>query len=96
MFQAFLIKYAEIAIKGKNRPIFEDALVKQIRRALKKVDGSFHVFKTQGRINIDCGEGYDYNNNYSYDYNYDNSYDYNYGYGGDDYNYGYDDSYYGW
>ncbi len=61
MFQAFLIKYAEIAIKGKNRPIFEDALVKQIRRALKKVDGSFHVYKTQGRINIECQPGYDYN-----------------------------------
>ena len=61
MFQAFLIKYAEIAIKGKNRPLFEDALVKQIRRALKKVDGSFHVYKTQGRINVEAQEGYDYN-----------------------------------
>ena len=29
IFHAFLIKYAEIAIKGKNRYIFEDALVKQ-------------------------------------------------------------------
>ena len=27
MYKAFLIKYAEIAIKGKNRYIFEDALV---------------------------------------------------------------------
>ena len=36
MFKAFLIKYAEIAIKGKNRHLFEDALVKQIRHALKK------------------------------------------------------------
>ena len=31
MFQAFLIKYGEIGIKGKNRYLFEDALVKQIR-----------------------------------------------------------------
>lgn len=61
MFQAFLIKYAEIAIKGKNRPLFEDALVKQIRRALKKVDGSFHVYKTQGRINVSAEDGFDYN-----------------------------------
>ena len=30
MYKAFLIKYAEIAIKGKNRYIFEDALVDQI------------------------------------------------------------------
>ena len=29
IFHAFLIKYAEIAIKGKNRYLFEDALVKQ-------------------------------------------------------------------
>ena len=27
IFHAFLIKYAEIAIKGKNRYLFEDALV---------------------------------------------------------------------
>ena len=27
MYKAFLIKYAEIAIKGKNRYLFEDALV---------------------------------------------------------------------
>ena len=39
-FTAFLIKYAEIALKGKNRYLFEDALVKQIRIALKKVDGN--------------------------------------------------------
>ena len=29
MFKMFLIKYAEIAIKGKNRYLFEDALVEQ-------------------------------------------------------------------
>ena len=31
MVQAFLIKYAEIGIKGKNRYLFEDALVNQIK-----------------------------------------------------------------
>ena len=30
-FHSFLIKYGEIGIKGKNRYIFEDALVRQIR-----------------------------------------------------------------
>ena len=30
IFHAFLIKYAEIAIKGKNRYMFEDALVHQM------------------------------------------------------------------
>ena len=34
VFKAFLIKYAELGVKGKNRGIFEDALVRQIRYAL--------------------------------------------------------------
>ncbi len=29
-YQSFLIKYAEIGTKGKNRFMFEDALIKQI------------------------------------------------------------------
>ena len=32
MFKAFLIKYAEIGVKGKNRYLFEDALVQQTAR----------------------------------------------------------------
>ena len=59
-YTAFLIKYAEIGIKGKNRYLFEDALVKQIRHALKKVDGSFSVTKTQGRIYIECLSEFDF------------------------------------
>lgn len=47
IFHAFLIKYAEIAIKGKNRYIFEDALVKQMNIALSKVEGEFEVKKEQ-------------------------------------------------
>ena len=34
MFKAFLIKYGEIGLKGKNRYLFEDALMRQIRFAL--------------------------------------------------------------
>ena len=56
MFKTFLIKYGEIAIKGKNRHLFEDALVRQIRHALKKCDGEFSVYKEQGRIYVDCEE----------------------------------------
>ena len=52
MFKAFLIKYAEIAIKGKNRYTFEDALVDQIRHVLKEVDGEFRVVKERGRIYV--------------------------------------------
>ena len=37
IFHAFLIKYAEIAIKGKNRYLFEDALVKQMNIALSSL-----------------------------------------------------------
>ncbi|MBE5894619.1 MAG: tRNA 4-thiouridine(8) synthase ThiI [Lachnospiraceae bacterium] len=60
MFQAFLIKYAEIAVKGKNRYLFEDALVHQIVRALREVDGEFKVYKTQGRIHVDALSEFDY------------------------------------
>lgn len=51
-FHAFLIKYAEIGIKGKNRYLFEDALMKQIRRALRRIDGTFNVCKEDGRIYV--------------------------------------------
>ncbi len=53
MYKSLLIKYAEIAIKGKNRYLFEDALVSQMKHALNKVDGEFKVRKEQGRIYVD-------------------------------------------
>ena len=56
----FLIKYAEIALKGKNRYKFEDALVHQMKLALKRVDGEFRVNKTQGRMYVDCLSEYDF------------------------------------
>lgn len=59
-FHTFLLKYGEIGIKGKNRYLFEDALVRQIRFALKDVDGSFQVYKSQARIYVDCEGEYDY------------------------------------
>lgn len=60
MFTAFLIKYAEIGVKGKNRYLFEDALVKQIKYALKKCDGEFAVRKTDGRIYVDAVSDFDF------------------------------------
>lgn len=60
MFKAFLIKYGEIGIKGKNRYLFENALVKQIKYALKPVEGEFQVTKEQGRIYIEVLSEYDY------------------------------------
>ena len=59
-YQTFLIKYGEIAIKGKNRYMFEDALVRQIRFALQSAEGTFRVHKCQGRIYVDCDGYYDY------------------------------------
>ncbi len=60
MNSAFLLKYAEIALKGKNRHIFEETLVKQIEYALEPVDGTFVVTRPQGRIFVepqgDCDE----------------------------------------
>lgn len=60
MYKSFLIKYGEIAIKGKNRYLFEEALVKQISYALQSVDGEFHVRRLQGRIYVDAFSEYDY------------------------------------
>ena len=59
-FHTFLLKYGEIGLKGKNRYLFEDALVRQIRFALRDVDGDFHVHKSQARIYVDCEGEYDY------------------------------------
>jgi len=60
MYEAFLVKYAEIGIKGKNRYIFENALMNQIRFALKNVDGEFKVTKEQGRIYVAALTGFDF------------------------------------
>lgn len=60
MVQAFLIKYAEIGTKGKNRFMFEDALTAQIRRALKRIDGRFTVIKETGRIYVEAEGAFDY------------------------------------
>ena len=60
MFKAFLIKYAEIGVKGKNRYLFEDALVKQIKNALRRCEGEFKVHKNQGRIYVEVLSEYDF------------------------------------
>lgn len=59
-YKSFLIKYAEIGVKGKNKYIFEDALVKQIGIALDRVDGEFRVHKEDGRIYVDTLSEYDF------------------------------------
>lgn len=60
MYKSFLIKYAEIGVKGKNRYIFEDRLCDQIRYALSRCEGEFEVTKTQGRIYVNALSDYDF------------------------------------
>ena len=59
-YDAFLIKYAEIGIKGKNRHVFEEALVRQIRIALRPCEGRFNVIRTYGRVFVETTGDYDF------------------------------------
>ena len=52
MKNVFLIKYGELAIKGKNRHLFENKLVTNVKRNLKDI-GEFIVTKEQGRIMVE-------------------------------------------
>ena len=60
MYQAFLLKYAEIGIKGKNRYKFENALVEQIKHRLSKIEGEFEVAREQGRIFVEAKSEFDF------------------------------------
>ncbi len=59
MVQAFLIKYAEIGIKGKNRYVFEDALVRRVKERLARCEGEFLVQKEQGRVYVEAKSEFD-------------------------------------
>lgn len=56
MKNVFLIKYGELAIKGKNRHLFENKLVANIKKNLKTI-GEFVVSKEQGRIMVEPVDG---------------------------------------
>lgn len=58
-YKSFMIKYAEIGTKGKNRYIFEDLLVRNINRKIKSL-GDFSLRKERGRIFIDANGKFDY------------------------------------
>ena len=60
MFQAFLIKYGEIGVKGKNRYVFENALVDRMKEVLAETDGTFHIIREQGRIYVEAEGRFDY------------------------------------
>ncbi len=60
MFTTFLIKYAEIGVKGKNKHLFEEALAQQVKYALKRCEGEFKVSRTEGRIYVHALSDFDY------------------------------------
>lgn len=58
-YKSFLIKYNEIGLKGKNRYIFEDALVDNIKKSLND-SSTFNIYKEQERIYVDTKSEFDY------------------------------------
>ncbi len=60
MKKGLLIKYGELALKGKNRYIFENKLVKHVRASLSGI-GHYEVYKEQGRIIAILADGCDTN-----------------------------------
>ncbi len=60
--RVLLIKYGEIALRGKNRRLFENKLITNIRKNISDLDGEYYVEKEQGRfvlINLDGDIDYD-------------------------------------
>ncbi|WP_373214485.1 tRNA uracil 4-sulfurtransferase ThiI [Peptostreptococcus anaerobius] len=55
MYNILIAKYGEIGVKGKNRYLFENKLIRNIRNMLKSI-GEFHVYKEYGRIYIDVDD----------------------------------------
>ncbi len=58
-YKMFLIKYAEIGTKGKNRYVFEEAMCKRMRNRLKPY-GEFEVRREYGRIYVEAFSDYDF------------------------------------
>lgn len=62
MQKVLLIKYGEIALRGKNRGLFEKKLIEAIRKNVSEVEGNYYVVKEQGRLileNLDGDIDYD-------------------------------------
>lgn len=52
MKRMVLVRYGEIILKGYNRPVFEDALIRNIRRAIRD-EGEVNISKAQATIYIE-------------------------------------------
>lgn len=55
----YLLKYGEIFLKGKNRFVFEDALVNRTIEAVQRVEGEFKVHKYLSRIYVEAQSEFD-------------------------------------
>lgn len=58
-YQSFLIKYAEIGTKGKNRYVFEDVLCNNIKNHVASY-GDFSIRREYGRIFLEANAPYDF------------------------------------
>lgn len=58
-YKTFLIKYAEIGTKGKNRYVFEDMLCSNIKEHVTGY-GDFSIRREYGRIFLEANGSYDY------------------------------------
>ncbi|MDL2248321.1 tRNA 4-thiouridine(8) synthase ThiI [Tyzzerella sp. OttesenSCG-928-J15] len=52
MQKGLLVKYGEIAIRGKNRYLFENQLIAAIRKSIDGLDSGHYIEKEQGRFII--------------------------------------------
>ncbi len=53
MSNLYLIRYGEIGIKGKNRYLFENRLLANIRKTLREEGKELEVYKTYGRVYVE-------------------------------------------
>lgn len=57
--EIILLKYGEIVLKGLNRNYFNQLLEKNVRRALKRAPGEYHLEYAQSILFVRGGEGSD-------------------------------------
>jgi len=58
--EVLIIKYGEIALRGKNRYIYENMLLDAIRKNLEGMGGSFWLHKEQGRFVAEWDDAADF------------------------------------
>ena len=59
LYNVIIVRYGEIAVKGKNRPVFEKKLISNIKNSLRAIGRDISVYRKHGRLYIGIGE-YDY------------------------------------